>query len=160
LLHRAVCAAVLLLSSTVLRATVFDFSYSGPLIFDTVSVTGIINATATGGGNYNITTLSGQRNGVSISDASLTNKGSFNADFEIGSFGFLVQGHGVDTVTLYGLGLFSESGGIPSPTAGFNFSIVDPPPPSAPEAATLSLLFTMGLGVWVLARKLPAKKAR
>lgn len=149
---RVLCTIIMLLSSTALRATVFNFSYSGPLILNNVTASGTINATDIGSGNYQITSLTGTRNGVAISDASLANKGAFNYNFDIGSFAFLISGSGVDTVTLLGGGLFTESG-VPSATFGFNFSIVDPPSPAAPESVTLALLLTMGLGVWLIARK-------
>jgi hypothetical protein len=151
LVKKLLCTAVLLFGATALRADVFSFSYAGTFFGNTVSATGTVIATATLPNIYTITGLSGIRNGVSISAPSI-NKGSFiySGSSSVGSFNFLLNGSGSDLLSFSG-GLYTESG-VTGTNIGNNFSIR-----SVPEAATLSLLFTMGLGVWLLARKLPSK---
>jgi hypothetical protein len=159
LIKKLLCTAVFLLSATALRADVFSFSYAGTFFGNTASTTGTVTATAGSGGGYTITDLSGTRNGISISDPS-TEKGSFTliGSSAFGSFNFLLNGSSsrIDNVLFAG-GVYTESG-----TTGLNigntFSISRVSDTShVPETATLSLVFTMGLGVWVLARKLPKK---
>lgn len=147
---RLLCTAVLLLSSTALRADVFNFSFSGPGGSSLVDISGTITATATGGGNYNVTDLVGIWGTTAISDPS-TNKGSFHysGPSSNGSFSFLLSGV-VNTVTFTG-GNYFDTG---FPYVGSDFAIT-----RAPEAATISLLFAMGLGVWGMARKLRLKNS-
>jgi hypothetical protein len=146
------CTAALLFTATALRAATFDFSFSGAGIPGSVTASGVITATETLPGIYTITGLTGTQNGQNISlDGSSTF--IYSGSSGVGTLEFLVSG-GVDTVT-FAAGVFSETG-VTGLDAGTNFTLTDPP--SVSEAGTLSLLFTMGLGVYLLARKLPSRK--
>jgi hypothetical protein len=163
LVKKLLCTAALLFGATALRADVFSFSYAGTTLSGspvsatgTVIATAVPTATAIGtvlGSLYTITNIYGTRNGVSIS-APTGAIGSFifSGSSSSGTLNFLVNKQS-DAVAFTG-GVYSEAGLSPlTVSVGKNFSIS-----RVPEAATLSLLFTMGLGVWLLARKLPSKK--
>jgi PEP-CTERM motif-containing protein len=154
-----VCAAVLLFGATASRADQFSFSYSGA----GVTASGTLTATAVGLGIYDVTDISGTRNGTAISDSlagGVFNYGSstplltLTYDFNVNSIlGIPVPT--LDTVS-YANGSYQEqtvglTGTTTTKLSNFYIGHV-------PEPSTLLLLFTMGLGFWVLARKLPAKK--
>jgi len=149
-IKRLLCTGVLLLSATALRADVFSFSYAGV----GVQAAGTLTATL-GFLGYNVTNIYGTRNGTAF-DASPIGAGLFTYSpssysgsiaFSLGSLGLL------NTVT-FSNGDFAEVG-LTGVKTGTNFSIS-----RVPELATMLLLFTMGLGVWVLARKLPYRNTR
>lgn len=155
MIKQLVCATVLLLGATVLRADVFSFSYSGM----GVSLTGTVTATETLPGMYTVTDIVGTRTGSghtwAISDLP---GGSFLYSDSWGSMGTFLLGlsgfsSGTDTLQFLG-GLSVESGSAGASIGSFYLGSSVP----VPEPATLLLLCTMGLGVWVLARKLPAKQ--
>ena len=153
MIKNLLCTAVLLFGATALRADVFSFSYAGTTtLLGSVSATGTVIATASLGGLYTISDIYGTRNGVSIS-APTINMGTFTYGGSLiaGTFNFLVNKQS-DAVAFLGGG-YAEAGLNPLTVSAGKISIS-----SVPEAATLSLLFTMGLGVWLLARKLPSKK--
>lgn len=147
LVKKLLCTAVLLFGATALRADVFSFSYSGTTLFGSTSVTGTVIATALLPNTYTITDLYGTRKGVSVSDPGTLLNGSFiySGSSSSGLFTFLSPSSSY-TVAFNG-GAYTENVII----GGNNFTIS-----RVPEVATLSLLFTMGLGVWLLARKLPS----
>jgi hypothetical protein len=62
----AAAAATLACTAQLARATEFDWSYSGDN-GGAVSASGVLFATPDGGGEYTVTSISGTRNGVSIS---------------------------------------------------------------------------------------------
>jgi len=147
------CAVALVVGTTGLRADVFSFSYSGT----GVSVSGTLTATQLGLGSYTVTDISGSRNGT-LFDASPTGAGIFTFGGPLDSSGWLAFSVGssgvLDTVTFSDAN-FAELGGKGvGLSTGNNFSITR----SLPEAGTVSLLITMGLGVWLLTRKLPCKR--
>jgi len=113
-----------------------------------VTGSGEITATADGGGFYTITALSGTQNGTNTSLASGLNF-FFDGSSSWGTFDFLLKGSN------YALGFaggdYADVGGPAASAGTFTISTV-------PEAATVSLLLTMGLGVWLFGRKLPLKR--
>jgi len=143
---------VLLFGATVLRADVFSFSYGS-------GVTGTVAASLSGG-VYTVTNISGSYHGIAFdgtpvgtgSNYTLTYSGGHGSG-EIG-FSLGILGIPFYIVDFSNTGSYTESifGLVPT-DSGKNFYIG-----RVPEPTTLLLLFTMGLGVWVLARKLPAKK--
>jgi hypothetical protein len=151
------CATVLLFGATALQADVFYFSYAGV----GVSATGTLTASALGGGAYKVTDIGGLRNGTAITDTPLTgNLGAFfygsSPALNAGAIMFGLHGlFGTDTVAFLG-GRYTEViAGLPLSSSGAttlqSFAI------RLPEPSTLLLLFAMGLGVLVLAQKLPFK---
>lgn len=152
MLGRFLCTAVLLFSATALRADVFSFSYSGTWFGNTVNASGTITATAVIPGIYTITSINGTQNGASMSLVG-TNTFIYSGGSGVGSFGFLMNGMSghQDSLTFSG-NSYTETG-YSGTNIGSNFKMS-----TVPEAATLSLLCAMGLGVWVFARKLPSKK--
>jgi hypothetical protein len=155
MIKRVVCAAALLWSATIVRADVFSYSYSGlgtglGDLLQSVSGNGQITATADGGGVYTITALSGTQNGKSVSLSS-DKVFAFNGS-SVGTFDFLLGG---STYVLAFIGGGYGDGIGPAASVGtFNISTAT----TVPEAATISLLLTMGLGIWVFGRKLPLKR--
>ena len=148
-----ICCAALLCSTVALRADVFAYTYTATGS-KTVTGSGDITATEIGSsGFYTITALSGVQN--ITNSVSLTQGLNFFYDgsTSYGTFDFLLNG---STSSFYALGFANGSYSvaydavIPVSSGTFNISRV-------PEAATLTLLLSMGLGVWVLARKLPLK---
>jgi len=140
----------LLLSATALRADVFSFSYSGTGLLGTVSANGVITASGGSGGNYTITSITGTETGAfagTMSVDPLENVLNYNGSS--GSFEFLIDGL-IPVAIAFSGGSFTLDDPI---EWGSNFKMV-----TAPEAGTLSLLVMFGVGVWVLARKLPLKK--
>jgi len=147
---KLLCIAALLLSATGLRADVFSFSYSGTGLLGSVSASGEITASGGSGGNYTITNITGTETGAfagSMSVDPFETVLSYNGSS--GSFEFLIDGL-IPVAIAFSGGSFTLDDPI---EWGSNFQMV-----GAPEAGTLSLLVTIGLGVWVLARKLPLKK--
>jgi hypothetical protein len=139
----------LLWTATIVRADVFSYSYTGTgLSNQAVTGSGEITATSDGGGFYTITALSGTQNGTSTSLTSGVNL-FFDGSSGYGTFDFLLNGSN------YALGFldggYADAGGLAASAGTFKIS-------SVPEAATISLLLTMGLGVWTLGRKLPSKR--
>jgi hypothetical protein len=153
-LKTLIACGTLFLSSAALRADVFAYSYTGTTAGNhIVSGAGDITATADGsGGFYTITALSGTQNNI---DTSLTAGLNFFYDGSVsfGTFDFLLQNN---PNGFYALGFSNGSYSVaydaivPVSTGTFTISKV-------PEAATLTLLLSMGMGVWLLARKLPLK---
>ena len=148
--------AVLLSVVTVAQADVFTFSYSG----SGLSASGTVNAAAIGGGEYSITGLvSGSRDGQTITSAAgdfyYTGSPSIfsNAELTLGVNGLifdLVVDNALDASELA-----VSNKGTTTDTTLTSFSINRA---SVPEPSALLLLATMGLGVWLLARKLHLKK--
>jgi hypothetical protein len=154
MIQNLMCTAVLLMGATALRADVFAFSYAGTFLGNTASVTGTLTATSVVPGVYTVTNLSGTRDSVSISDSSAGSGGFiYGGASGVGTLTFLLNGLSSksDVVAFAGSG-YTEIGAT-GMNVGNTFSIR-----SVPEPATLSLLFAMGFGVWVLARKLPSKR--
>jgi hypothetical protein len=159
-LRHLLCTTVLLFGATALRADVFSFSYAGV----GVSAFGTLTASAAGGGLYTVTDIVGYRNKVAITDSPLGgNLGAFYYNSSPGTpllnAGGIIFGlnglTGLDTV-YYANGFYQESivaltGVATNNLQTFTISRV-------PEPATLLLLCVMGLGVWILARKLPSKE--
>jgi hypothetical protein len=163
------CLAVLLFGGSALQASVFSFSYSGTeLVSGThVSASGTLTATATTGGLYQVTGITGTRV-VGSTDETITGGSSLGLLYssgsglglDPGSAGILTFGlsgiTGTDTLEyISGLG-YEETllAGLSSSTANLtSFTIT-----AMPEPATLLLFLSAGLGVWVLARKLPSRK--
>lgn len=153
MLKTLIACGALFLSSTALRADVFAYSYTGTTVGNhIVTGAGDITATADGAGFYTITGLSGTQNNI---DTSLTAGLNFFYDGSVsfGTFDFLLQGN---PNGFYALGFSNGSYSVaydaivPVSTGTFSISKV-------PEAATLTLLLSMGLGIWGLARKLPLR---
>jgi len=158
MIKRLVCVAALLWSATIVRADVFSYSYTGlgtgfgdPL--QSVTGSGEITATADGAGLYLITAISGTQNGTSVFLSPVDNVFAFNGSS--GSFDFLLKG---STYALnFGGGLYSDGFVFPA-AASSGFIQISTVTSAVPEAATISLLLTMGLGIWVFGRKLPLKR--
>jgi hypothetical protein len=152
------------MGATALRADVFSFSYSGVSALGNVTESATLMATATGIlGSYTVTgILNGTRavggNSVNFNSSSLM-AGSFTYGLPIlsplGSLKLSLAGLGTDTLSFSSLGGTESFGLLSLKNSAGSFTMSRA---SVPEAATLSLLLTMGLGVWVLARKMPAKK--
>jgi hypothetical protein len=161
LIKHLLCTAVLLLGTTALRAELFNFSYSGGTGGSAVSFTGTLSATEEGASvNYDVTDVAGTRNGTAFDDSSAS-----------GTFKYNGSASKIDLQYSISIYDYDVSSGSPatevSSILGFccftttnlaTLSITDPPPPGLPEPATPVLLLTMGLGVWVLTRKLPSNK--
>jgi len=144
--------AVFLLGASVSQANVFSFTYSG----SGETVSGTITATSTLPGIYTITGISGTIIGGSkiwtITGLSSDPDFVYSGGSGTGSVDFNVTGSskGSDTLSFAG-STFAQSG-TTGTMAGFNFYLG-----SVPEPGTLLLFGTMGLGVWLLARKLPCR---
>ena len=146
---RLLCGVALLWTATIVRADVFSYSYTGTGLFlQPVTGSGEITATADGGGFYTITALSGSQNGTSTSLTSGINL-FFDGSSSYGTFDFLLNGS--NYALGFAAGGYADAGGLAASAGTFNISRV-------PEAATISLLLTMGFGVWVLGRRLPFKR--
>ncbi len=165
MIQKLMCTAVLLMGATALRADVFSFSYSGVSALGNVTESATLMATATGIlGSYTVTgILNGIRsvnggNSVNFNSSSLM-AGSFTYGLPLlsplGSLKLSLTGLGTDTLSFSSLGGTESFGLLSLKNSAGSFTMSRA---SVPEAATLSLLLTMGLGVWVLARKMPAKK--
>ncbi len=167
-------AMVLLLGGMCLRADVFSFSYSGVATSlsgtYTVSASGTLTANAVGAGLYQVTSISGTRDGTEITDPSgdlglLYTSSGGQLGLDPGSAGIVAFGlagmAGTDTVEyLSGVGyeetLVDLTNVLDSSTTRLtSFDIV-----AVPESSTLQILLALGLGVWILARKLPLHTAR
>lgn len=153
-------ATLLFCSATALRADVFSFSYSGV----GVTASGTLTANALGGGAYTVTDIiTGLRNGTAITDTPLI--GTLGAFFyagkpalNSGAIMFGLKGlFGTDTVTFAGVTGSETILGLPLGSSGTT-ALQSVSISRLPEPSTLLLLFTMVLGVLVLARKLPFKK--
>lgn len=150
MIKQLLCAVVFLVGSSALRAGTFDFSFAGT---GGVSASGVLTTTGSGG-IYTITGITGTQNGYTISDGSgiLTEAGSSFAvtlDFDLpGS-----QAESVTGAVAGSVGTGAEAGSKTAILTSFSISSVS----GVPESATLLLLLTMGLGVWVLVRKLPSQ---
>ena len=143
------CVCAFLLSAAALQADVFTFTYSG----SGVSVTGTLTATDVVPGIYTVTNIAGTRNGTAF-DNSPFGGGTFtysSSSSAVGTLYFSVGSLGLPDTVIFANNIYSESGAL-GVDIGSNFSIS-----RAAEPAVLSLLFTMGLGGWFLARKLPSK---
>jgi hypothetical protein len=146
-----VYTALLLLGSTALRAGEFDFSFSGT---GGVSASGELTTTGSGG-EYTITGITGTQNGAALSDGGggLTFLGS---NLLIATITFDLPGNSGELVS-YIPGLEAlEFGSVFSVLSDVSITPVGSVS-GVPEPATLLLLLTMGLGVWVFARRLPSK---
>jgi hypothetical protein len=159
---KLLCGAMLLWGATALRAdsapTPFDFSYSGTGVPGSVTASGVITATETLPGIYEITGLTGTQNGEGIS-LDGTETFTYNGSSGVGTLEFLVAGLGStpDTVSFAG-STFAESG-VTGADTGSNFKLSDPPG-VAPEPSSFSLML-IGLGGFLLARiSLPQDKFR
>ena len=140
--------AVLFWGATALRADSFVFSYSG----GSLTVSGNLTATPDGSNIFTVNSVTGTSNGTTINDISGDNGSFYYAgDLSTGSFDFLVNGQ-TDWVVFFPDGFYIADGNGNKLYTGTNFTIS-----AVPESATLSLLLSMGLGVVVLARKLPGK---
>jgi len=153
------CTTVLLFGATALRADVFSFSYAGA----SVSASGTLTATALGLGAYTVTNITGIRNTTSFNTGA-TGLFYYPTSNPLASGGLIAFNPGlsglagllgvtVSYASILGSGYYQETSGITS-TRLTSFSITS----SVPEASTLLLLCMMGLGVWILARKLPSKE--
>jgi len=156
LTKQLLCVGVLMLTATALRADVFYFSYSGP----GVSASGTVSAKKAGNsGLYTITDIDGSRNGetIGMGNGVFYDGSSLNPPLNAGGMSFTVKGvFGLANVTYVG-GVYKEifvgkNGGT---TTLNSFGIGS----SVPEPSVLLLVFTMGLAIWVLARKMPLKKS-
>ncbi|MBZ5623341.1 MAG: PEP-CTERM sorting domain-containing protein [Acidobacteriia bacterium] len=169
MIKQLLCATVFLLGATALRADVFSFTYTGTISLlgttTTVSETGTLTANALSALTpdlYTITNISGTRTSTSgkTTDAwtifDPPGAGFFiysSPSSNSGTIYFSLRGYSsnTDTVT-FGSGTGTEIG--PNLVTSGTFKIT-----RVPEPAVLLLLLTMGLGVWVLARKLPSNKS-
>jgi hypothetical protein len=142
------CGAMLLWGATALRASQFDFSYSGTGIPGAVTASGVITATEELPGIYEITGLTGTQNGKTISLDGTGSTFIYSGSSGTGTLEFLVAGLGADSVAFAG-SIFSESG-VTGADTGSNFTLSDPPL-AAPEPPSLSLLL-IGLGGLLFAR--------
>ena len=159
MIRQLLCIGVMVLGASAARADVFSFTYTGTSILGaTITTTGTITATAGLLGSYNITAITGTETSKPLFGSTSTwSLGSGSGSFTIGilgtiGFNVLGTGGGADTLTV--LGSSATETGPPGWVSSGTISIS-----RVPEAATLSLLFAMGLGVWFLARKLPTRKA-
>ena len=137
MLKTLICCAALF-SATGLRADTFDFSFSGT---GSVQGSGVITATPTLLGEL-VTGVSGTESyGGLFSPATLTGAVLYSP-----TSGELIFN---TAVLFFSNNSYSEVG-LPMSTGTLKIAAV-----SVPESATLLLLFSMGLGVWLLVRKLP-----
>ena len=146
-----VCVAALLSCATVSQAATFSFSYSGIGIPSSVTASGTITATQIMPGIYQITNLTGTQNGYAMTLGSGTTF-VYSGSSSTGTLNFKAQG-GTDIVSFAGP-IFSETGAIGMDT-GSNFKLTATP---VPEAASLLILISAGLGVCFFGRKLPSKR--
>jgi hypothetical protein len=138
---KVLCAASLLLSASALRADTFNFTYTG--------VTGTVTATLVNPltpGIYNITNVRGIDNNVSFNSSLPGGTLTYNASGSTGVMMFVVGG-ALDTVT-FANGTYVDSLSGTASTRGFSLT------PAVAEPTAILLLLIMGLGVWLLARKL------
>lgn len=141
---KLLCAVSLLMSASALRADVFQFSYTG--------VTGTLTATATVAGVYTVTDIYGTRNNVGF-DYSPVGMGTFtlNGSTAAGTIKYSLGPSNLpDSVTFAG-SVYTETVQGSTPVTGNNFSISKV---SVSESAGILLFPTMGLGVWILVRKM------
>ena len=178
--RRLLCVVALLWSATMLQADVFSYSYTG----GTVSGRGYITGTSNGAGSYTITDVSGYQNGVSTFlapgvgpepnvlfygpsgsggdfDFSLNGK-NYLLGFAAGIYGEF-DSSSISTGLSPALGCFTGMSGCSEVVFGDenNYVVAINQGTFAirqvPEVDTISLLFAMGFGVWLLGRKLPLK---
>ncbi|MEI9976863.1 MAG: hypothetical protein WDO73_35335 [Ignavibacteriota bacterium] len=148
-----ILSCVLLFGVTALRADVFSFSYTGTTLLNkTVTAAGSITADADGGGFYTITDLSGIQNGVTMNLFDPGINFFYDGVTTFGTFDFLLAGLNTPDILTFAGSSYSVVGPAPI-SAGKDFQIS-----KVPETATLSLLFSMGLGVWLVARKRSLKR--
>jgi hypothetical protein len=157
------CLCMLLLGSPVLRASQFSFSYSGvadPLLGSPYQVTasGTLTAQSVGNGVYDVTNISGTRNGVTIVDSGIGNLGILymtNGVLGLGNSGFLEfgLGHGATDTVAYTGSVLEEVLVSTSPSVATisKFSV------TVPEPSTVLIFLTLGLVVWAFGRKLPTR---
>lgn len=176
-------AMMMVLGGICLQAETFSFSYSGVAVSlsgtQNVSAYGTLTATALGVGLYQVTSISGTRDlGSTAQTTTSTNITDPSGDLGLlytssggqlgldpGSAGIMAFGLagmiGTDTLEyLSGVGyeetLVDLSNLLDSSTAHLtSFSIV-----AVPENSTLQILLALGLGIWILARKLHLHTAR
>jgi hypothetical protein len=145
--------AVLLCGVTGLRADVFNFSYTGSQL----SASGTLTATLVSGDTYKVTDITGQRNGSTIDG--LVSQGSFDYNgsasnvsivYDLGGIVYYdvsTDGSNTETTSILGFPVGTKN------LTTFSISSVN----GVPEPTGLLLLLTTGLGVCVMARKLPFK---
>jgi hypothetical protein len=158
LLKHLLCTAVLICGATALRADVFSFSYAGAGVSASLTLT----ANSIGSGAYTVTGITGTRNGKAITNwlggIFYYSSGSPFLDGG-GVFSFGISGYlGVDTVLYVGGNYEEEMVGLPTTTTTLSSFTMGPS--TLPEPSTLLILLTMGLGFWIMARKLPSKKTQ
>ncbi len=152
------CAAVALLSGLALRADTFTFSYTST-IGGPVSASGTITATEVVDAGtlqaFQVTGITGTRNSETIIPPDDGGILYFGPNVT-GSLSFTLSGSGnTDTVTFLN-GVYAECGGdhCSSYASAGDFTISR----SLAEPATLGLFLTMGLGVFLLARRFPSTR--
>lgn len=148
------------LGSSALQAAEFSFTYSGTNVY----ATGTLTAMSEGGGLYEITNITGERNGDTIVESPLGNLGvNYTGTGGVlglesgGAIEFGLQNViGLDTVEYVG-GIYEEvlASTDPSITKLTTFAVT-----AVPEPSTLLIFLTLGLAVWALSRKLPLRKLR
>jgi hypothetical protein len=140
-------AAMLLLGSSALQAATFDFSFAGP----GVSASGVLNATAEGGGNYDVTSISGTQGLKTLSDGGGSSFTLAGSSLFYATLNFDLPSHGSESVSdVWG---FVWGNGLALNVDHLSITSVS----SVPEPAVLLLLLTMGLGVWLFGRKVLSK---
>jgi hypothetical protein len=154
LANRCWFAVLALMGGTTLQADVFSFSYSG----GGITTSGQMTASVTVGNIYSITNVVGTRNGVSISDPAAGN-GTFifggNGSLSTGAFNFLLNGLKTQSDLIsFAKGVYAEAGWTGA-SVGSNFTVGRM---SVPEPEAWLLLLAMGLGVWLMARKLQPRR--
>jgi hypothetical protein len=170
------CLALLLVGASASRAAVFSFSYSGVAVsvlgtHTDVSASGTLTATATTGGLYQVTGITGTRI-IGSTDETITSSSSLGflyssssgLTLDPGSAGILafdLSGiTGTDTVEyISGVGYEETLVNLGSPLASSTATLTSFTITAMPEPATLLLFLAVGLGVWLLTRKLPSRKA-
>jgi hypothetical protein len=158
--------SILLLGASALHASQFNFSYSG----GTVNALGTLTATNMGGGVYQVTNISGTRDGTAIAESPIGNLGVLYTGTggklgleNGGAMEFAVGSSELDTVEylngVYQETLVNDSSIVPKITtttlSSFTVSAV-----AVPEPSTLLILLTLGVAVWALGRKLPVRTVR
>jgi hypothetical protein len=161
------CATVLLLSGTAMQAASFTFSYSGA----GVSASGTLTATLVSGNLYSVTSVTGTHTATTGATGTRTISGGggvfyYNGNplLNAGGIAFNLSGLvGLDTVAYIG-GLYQEAvvglvglTAVASTTSLNSFQISAA---GVPEPSAVALLLAMGTGVFLLARKLPARTVR
>ncbi len=155
------CAAVVLMASAAVRADTFTFSYTSTL-GGPVSASGTITATEvlnTGTLDaFQVTSITGTRNAETIVPPEGGGVLYWGPNVS-GSLYFSLFPTGVMDSVTFNNGGYVETGAYVS-AGSFSLSRADSLSitRAMPEPATLALFLTMGLGAFVLVRKLPANK--